>query len=1058
MTYIEWNKQLWDYFFKPELKNSGQKIVLAVNEDIINEIGELNNLKRPMENFITAINTGPSEFSDAFEKFTTSKKNLNILSKAKEFIEKPDFESRYGTKIPRWTKEECLNTAYLSFLVLMISDESTYWSMLNNKLNIITNGSSQKYTVDLFEHLRKWAKLKGYNFVYKNIYTKKKNVGTIFSQLPLTTEEEKQIVASLYFAKTESPDEYSVLSNNPDPDVIVEFIENQKNYLHDVTAKELNNHSSELRDIMVDYVIQNFQNYIRKVEFAEGAAMDEILQNRRVSREQIKPEYHFCIKNNRVAGVLLVNLKIIDAFKGNEIIFKNKSREYKQKTRAFENICGDNGENYRIYFLENALEKGKYSLYIDERKSGYEIEAFSVEQLNYPLWYKDFSKQDANKLKIIEVDKTLKFDINNPHKLIINQDFDGFSQEERDKYGLQSLGNNFKIEIGEDNDNKDILGLTLSGVNEDFDLGGKRIKLVNKNLEITIKGAPDGTMGKASYLTAIPITIIFNPLPVSKLELWNSENGSPLFSITDFQNHIKNTDTLCSLEYELREGNYVIKIYDNSNNSISKEFSVSNSTNRDLRLEKVLEFFVCDYTKIETGVNINQPQIVCKLVIKYQVLEELIDILIKGKKISNIYDKDFTHILEALLKKYHPELYNVEDSQWEIDLREISKKIIYLLDSLNIVEREVHYIKTIVKPYWFESGIDRRYNLVGALTLEEINRLENITSIKSNSQILYRNINSITVGFELPRLFYVEKCDEKNIPNLNNWELHRIVKKFDFSFAGKDSEIFIPGSRVLKILASNYYIPINNVEVLNWFTLKYDRVSNKLFEEMLSYYGYKLVKITNEKTYNSRKVEHYFLFKINREGINYSYYTYDERHIALRVYLNKVRYFDLTSLVMNAENDSINSLISHLLRHLMTSINHRSILNYENREGFKSVVNFQNAFSLNFDGSIKAMFIYDSSHRIYAISNAVSLPKTIEKYLVALSGELPTYKTINQKIPIKDIFELVKGNYFQERGVNYVLYQNIPEEIAFKISNSLILQLVAPGIGSAKPYTEVQLN
>ena len=109
MNYIEWNKKIWDYFFINDLKNTNHKIVLAVNEEIINEIGK--GLSDPIADFIQAINFGPQEIPEETGRFSASRTDLDFLCKAKYLIDNPDYVTKFGTKIPRWSKEECLLTA-----------------------------------------------------------------------------------------------------------------------------------------------------------------------------------------------------------------------------------------------------------------------------------------------------------------------------------------------------------------------------------------------------------------------------------------------------------------------------------------------------------------------------------------------------------------------------------------------------------------------------------------------------------------------------------------------------------------------------------------------------------------------------------------------------------------------------------------------------------------------------------------------------------------------------------------------------------------------------------
>ena len=141
MNYIEWNKKIWDYFFLDELKNTDHKIVIAVNEGIIKEIGK--DLLNPIDDFIQAINIGPQEVHEEIGRFSTSKTDLDFLSKAKYFIENPNYFSQFRTNISRWERKECLITAYIAYLVLMVTDENQYWADVNTLLYTKTKSNTQ---------------------------------------------------------------------------------------------------------------------------------------------------------------------------------------------------------------------------------------------------------------------------------------------------------------------------------------------------------------------------------------------------------------------------------------------------------------------------------------------------------------------------------------------------------------------------------------------------------------------------------------------------------------------------------------------------------------------------------------------------------------------------------------------------------------------------------------------------------------------------------------------------------------------------------------------------
>jgi hypothetical protein len=1044
MNYLEWNKKIWDYFFKDNLKNSGHKIVLAVNEAVIKEIGK--DLSNPIEDFVNAINIGPKELSEGIEKFILPNTELDILSKAKFYIDNPNYTSRFGTKILRWSKEECLITAYLAYLVLMVTDENQYWSNVDSNLSIKTKTKSysQNYTTELFEYLRKWAKKKGFNYFFKNLYTKKKNVGTIYSQLPLTNEEEKQVVASLYFAKKESQDDYAKLNDNPFYEDVVTFLDEQIIHLNDLTAKELNDYSSELREVIIDYTFQNISKYIDKCETANKEVMESILQTRKIKRIAIKPEYHLCIENRKITGVLIINNKLNEFNKPGEIRLKNKLHEYVKNTRNKRTVYDDKGEQYLAFYFDSPLIDGKYKIIIDNYDTGFQIDVRNVTDTTKPIWYRDFSKQNGNTLKIVDLSTHILFDINNPHKIITSNDF-AFTTDDVVKYGIVSLGKNFQIQIGEDDSDKQIFGLMLSNIDKRFLLVEKSIEPINSQFEITLHGAPDGIQGKTSFLSNVPVTISLNHLLIKRVELVN-EKGEIFNDISNFRTPTNDLDTIYSYSDNFDEGEYRIKVYDLKNiNILTKEFCISKSIPSEQRVEKYIPYKICDFEKLKTLSTKSAEITECTFQIKKEIFENLIDILIKGKKITSIYDKDFKYILEALIIKYQPDILN----DYHPDLTDLAKMIIYILDNLNIIEREVHYFKTIIKPYWIESSVDRRYDLIGALTIEERKEFKKITSIKAINQVVYRWNRNVQgkIGFELPSHYYVENCNEKDIPKIGRYELHKITDVFSFDIKESRKEIFDIETNILKVptIDLHYFLTFNNIEVLNWFTLQYEAIKQERFKNLISYSGYKLFKFSEIKKHNNRIVEHFLLFEICKDGIYYSYFPYDQRQNALRLYLKKVEYFDFSNVYTLIKNDYLKDFQNKFLKGLSDN-------------EIKSKLNFLDNFKLGtspakFNQIIKSQFIYDVKNFTFGINSAISIPKAIEKYLVSLSGFIPYNSKQRLMMPNKDISNIEIESMFIESDVNFTLFYNVPEAIAFKISNSLIRETVLKITGgTAKPY------
>lgn len=1066
MDYLFWNKKIWNYFFKEELKNTSYKIVLAVNEDVINKIGFENGIENPIQDFIEAINHGPIEVDgNNVDKFSLTKKNYDFLVKAFTYIKEPDYATNYrgrSSNIKRWlidNHDDCLITAYLAYLVLVISseeneDDNTYWTRVNQNLIVPTSGNSQGYVPELFSYMLKWAKEKGFNFYYKNIYTRKKNVGTIYSQLPLTKNEENQIVASLFSLKKEDPTEFTIIKKSLNFHWIEDFIENMRPFLNAITAKELDNYSGDLRSIMLTYIFQNFPEYLEKAEKIEQEEFEKIIQTRKSKKENLDLKYFLSIEDNTVTGTLLVNIK--SNLRSRELVIKSTSNQFSCKLS--DQINDNKNETYYIYFFEDTLKKGTYSIF--ENGLNTEIQFKVTDELTdgklkFPLWYKAFSRNEPNKLKILDVDSNIKFDINNPHNIICQLGYD-FNQKEISNYGIRLLGENFKIKIGRQILTIKIYSLSFSEFDNNFSFANKKIQIIDKEFEINFKGAPDGRRGMTSFLENSPLKICFNPILVSKIKVNGLKNDFKQ-EISEFNQVNETFETVYSWSLKLAEGEYSVEGYNhNGNIIISKFFTISKDFSSEQRDEKYLDFKVCDFSKHSISNYYETKDSDCRIVFKKELIEDLIDILIRGRKISSIYDKDFKFIFESLVEKYHPEL--ISEKSQSIELLQISKRILYLLDNLNILEREVHYIKTLIKPYWVESSIDRRYNLVGAISNEEINELTKITSVKSTQQVVYRLVNKEKVGFELPRQFYVEKCDEKAIPLNKKWRLYRATKNFDFTIP-EQTPISYNGESVLEFFISNirYFIPISNLHVLNWFTLQYEKINKMEFDELVSFFGFKLFKIQSEKTYNNRIIEHYFLFTINQEGVSYIYFPYQNRHNALRTYLKLVQNFDLSLILLRLSDDEKCELYKHL-RYSNSTYKKYFENPEQNINQIKKIINRLDILDIGtsngkFFSVIKNHFVFDAERNLFGINNSLLIPSQLEKYLISLSGVLPIFKIFPFESPNLNLKEIISGDYFKRSDTVFKIYFEIPEDIAFTIANSIIERTVYPVPGAtSKPY------
>ena len=210
MTYLEWNKKLFDHYFNKS--NQKEFFVLNATTDLINELGE--GLENPIYDFINALKTGPVDNTNK-RRYEIFPQNFNIIDKAvrlkKIWLSKNVKENQFIPRdsgnfcsIPRWSESYPPFIAYLFYLVYKVEvDEKKYWNSINSEIGKPNVGSNDGLKViKLFEELKNYSKeFHNKNFYFTNIYSGggRKYVGTIESQLPLTSNEKLKL--PLFFSE-----------------------------------------------------------------------------------------------------------------------------------------------------------------------------------------------------------------------------------------------------------------------------------------------------------------------------------------------------------------------------------------------------------------------------------------------------------------------------------------------------------------------------------------------------------------------------------------------------------------------------------------------------------------------------------------------------------------------------------------------------------------------------------------------------------------------------------------------------------------------------------------
>lgn len=205
MTYLEWNKKLVDYYIDQHSKK--EPFVLNSTKALLKELN--NQLEDSYDNFIVAIKEGPIDNQNEKRFDSLFFKKDNIITKATRlknwWRNRNDKYSQFipnGSHclIPRWNENYPPYLAILVFLVLEVdfnTDEKRYWESINKILTDSKVGSNDGLDlILLFEDFKKFIREScNAEFYFSNVYRGggKKYVGTIYSQLPLTTTEKENV-------------------------------------------------------------------------------------------------------------------------------------------------------------------------------------------------------------------------------------------------------------------------------------------------------------------------------------------------------------------------------------------------------------------------------------------------------------------------------------------------------------------------------------------------------------------------------------------------------------------------------------------------------------------------------------------------------------------------------------------------------------------------------------------------------------------------------------------------------------------------------------------------
>ena len=394
------------------------------------------------------------------------------------------------------------------------------------------------------------------------------------------------------------------------------------------------------------------------------------------------------------------------------------------------------------------------------------------------------------------------------------------------------------------------------------------------------------------------------------------------------------------------------------------------------------------------------------------------------------------------------ELLKIETESDDIGV--LRRTILLWLDTMMIFEVTFpNYI--INKPVWVPSSIKGQYNLIGALTIKEIEILVKAGNIKSKPNVITYEKYEI----ELPDTYYTSEIDSVKYLGFNIIETPifsnikndpSITEGISNLHKGVLSIIEIEGYKKISFEenANGAIVPIENqdfIEIFEWRTRKYTKCDIKF--ELDTPEGDLLIRITKKKSDTHYQTYTLLLIKAkDNDNWNYAYFNsslIDERW-ARFIYLQRIDYYDLHRGVNDEEK--ITGLAVNLIK-----IKPNRVIKLDKTPDFSS----KNIIRI--DDSFKKQFIrYDIRNNIFAIPITLPLPKIFMKYLFSCSGVVPKIFTYNFSNNPNYKLKLLYSGSLSENGNNLTfadekyfmsedlyLFSSIPNELAKEIAEKFNL-------------------
>jgi|GEM_PF-6621701 len=399
------------------------------------------------------------------------------------------------------------------------------------------------------------------------------------------------------------------------------------------------------------------------------------------------------------------------------------------------------------------------------------------------------------------------------------------------------------------------------------------------------------------------------------------------------------------------------------------------------------------------------------------------------------------------------------------------------LDTMGILDVDFQdYSYRLVKPVWIPTAISNRYVLIGALTMNEHEKL-----ISEGFDTLPNNIEYLDYTIALPDTYCTNdlakvegSCfdvmhrglfESINI-QLGYQDVLGILEKHaragalhvEDKFVGTGNQYFI-----YSFASGNgenekvFFSQSNKIEKFNWRIRNYERCD--LSEELADKESFKLIRVSMETTYGIKK---YTLLLESCEGETAcKYYYFDSKIVDERwarvIYLNKETVYDTfydikksEALVQYGNYDDSGFLERRmgLVKKLDKNITNYSRFPIPHVHEF---VEFDQHGKIKVPAVLKnSVMTYDIRNGILTIPKSVPLPTVFMRILFSCTGQLPfIFKNKfvpNPGYPVKLLYSgklsdggyeipYPKQSYFIEEDV--YTFAGVPKELADALSTKL---------------------